>query len=64
MRTCPQKNRSQKNKMEERMLGFILSAIKIIFLLGFLIFIHEGGHFTVAKLSKVKVNQFAIGLGP
>ena len=46
------------------MLGFILSAIKIIFLLGFLIFIHEGGHFTVAKLCKVKVNQFAIGFGP
>ena len=42
----------------------ILSAIKIIFLLGFLIFIHEGGHFAVAKLCKVKVNQFAIGFGP
>ncbi|MBP3832222.1 MAG: site-2 protease family protein [Clostridia bacterium] len=41
-----------------------MSAIKIIFLLGFLIFIHEGGHFTVAKLCKVKVNQFAIGFGP
>ena len=46
------------------MLGFFLSAIKIIFLLGFLIFIHEGGHFLVAKLCKVKVNQFAIGFGP
>lgn len=46
------------------MLGFIISAIKIIFLLGFLILIHEGGHFTVAKLCKVKVNQFAIGFGP
>ena len=45
------------------MLSFILSAIKIIFLLGFLIFIHEGGHFLVAKLCKVKVNQFAIGFG-
>ena len=46
------------------MLGFLLSAVKIIFLLGFLIFIHEGGHFLVAKLCKVKVNQFAIGFGP
>lgn len=46
------------------MLGFIISAIKIIFLLGFLIFIHEGGHFLVAKLCKVKVNEFAIGFGP
>lgn len=46
------------------MLSFIISALKIIFLLGFLIFIHEGGHFLVAKLCKVKVNQFAIGFGP
>lgn len=46
------------------MISFIISAIKIIFLLGFLILIHEGGHFTIAKLCKVKVNQFAIGFGP
>ena len=46
------------------MITFLLSAIKIIFLLGFLIFIHELGHFIVAKLCKVKVNQFAIGFGP
>lgn len=43
---------------------FIINAIKIIFLLGFLILIHELGHFTVAKLCKVKVNEFAIGFGP
>lgn len=46
------------------MIGFIISAIKIVFLLGFLIFIHEGGHFLIAKLCKVKVNEFAIGFGP
>ena len=46
------------------MISFILNALKIIFLLGFLIFIHEGGHFLVAKLCKVKVNEFAIGFGP
>ena len=46
------------------MISFIISAIKIIILLGFLIFIHELGHFTVAKLCKVKVNEFAIGFGP
>ena len=43
---------------------FFLNALKIIFLLGFLIFIHEGGHFLVAKLCNVKVNEFAIGFGP
>lgn len=46
------------------MLGFLISALKIIFLLGFLILIHEGGHFLVAKLCKVRVNEFAIGFGP
>ncbi len=46
------------------MIGLLVSFIKIIFLLGFLIFIHEGGHFIVAKICNVKVNQFAIGFGP
>ena len=46
------------------MITFIINAIKIIFLLGFLVFIHEGGHFLVAKLFKVKVNEFSIGFGP
>lgn len=45
------------------MISIIFNAIKIIFLLGFLVFIHEGGHFIVAKLCKVKVNEFAIGFG-
>lgn len=45
------------------MFTFIINAIKIIFLLGFLIIIHEGGHFLVAKLCKVKVNEFSIGFG-
>ena len=43
---------------------FFINALKIIFLLGFLIFIHEGGHFLVAKFCNVKVNEFAIGFGP
>lgn len=34
----------------------------IIFL--FLITIHEGGHFLGAKLSGIKVNEFAVGMGP
>ena len=45
-------------------MGVIITIIKVIFLLGFLIFIHEGGHFLVAKLCRVKVNEFAIGFGP
>lgn len=46
------------------MISFLISALKIIFLLGFLILIHEAGHFFVAKLFKVKVHEFAIGFGP
>lgn len=46
------------------MISFLISAIKIIFVLGFLILIHEGGHFIVAKLCKIKVNDFSIGFGP
>ena len=45
------------------MITGIINAIKIIFLLGFLVIIHEGGHFLIAKLCKVKVNEFAIGFG-
>ena len=46
------------------MFSFLISALKIIILLGFLVLIHEGGHFLVAKLFKIKVNEFAIGFGP
>ena len=46
------------------MISFLIAVVKIIILLGFLILIHEAGHFTVAKLCKVKVNEFAIGFGP
>jgi len=45
-------------------LSFIINAIKIIFILGFLVLIHETGHFLVARLCKVKVKEFAIGFGP
>ncbi len=35
-----------------------------IFLFGFLIAIHEFGHFATAKYFGVRVNEFAIGMGP
>lgn len=46
------------------MISFLISTFKIVILLGFLVLIHEGGHFLVAKLFKIKVNEFAIGFGP
>ena len=35
-----------------------------ILIFGVLIAVHEFGHFTVAKLCDVKVNEFSIGMGP
>ncbi len=40
---------------------FILIALLV---LGFLIFVHELGHFTVAKLAGIQVDEFSIGFGP
>ena len=46
------------------MLNFLIGALKVIVLLGTLIFIHEFGHFVVAKIFKIKVHKFSIGFGP
>ena len=45
-------------------MGIIITILKIVIILGFLVLIHETGHFLVARLCKVKVNEFAIGFGP
>ncbi len=42
----------------------MLSAIGILFAFGIVIFVHEFGHFIVAKKSGVKVERFSFGLGP
>ncbi len=41
-------------------IGIILA----ILVFGFLIFIHEFGHFAFARLFKVKINEFSMGMGP
>ncbi len=42
----------------------IISILVTIVVFGILIFIHEAGHFFVAKACKVKVNEFSLGMGP
>ena len=42
----------------------ILYILLALFIFGVLIFIHELGHFIVARLCGVKVLEFAIGMGP
>lgn len=44
--------------------GKILPLIIAILFFGLIIFIHEFGHFIFAKLFGVKVNEFALGMGP
>lgn len=46
------------------MLNLIIKIIACVFVFGLVIFIHELGHFVTAKLSGIKVNEFAIGMGP
>ncbi|MDI6800781.1 MAG: RIP metalloprotease RseP [Thermodesulfovibrionales bacterium] len=41
-----------------------MTIISAILLFGFLIFIHELGHFIFAKISNVKVLKFSLGFGP
>ena len=42
----------------------ILGIIGALFVFGIIILVHEFGHFIMAKLNGVKVNEFAIGMGP
>lgn len=42
----------------------VIQVVAAILVFGLLIFVHELGHFTVGKLSGMRVNQFAIGMGP
>lgn len=47
--------------------GIITTAALIIIgvlLFELIIFLHEGGHFITAKKSGIKVNEFALGMGP
>jgi len=41
-----------------------MTFLSAVLLIGFLIFIHELGHFIFAKLSGVKVLKFSLGFGP
>jgi regulator of sigma E protease len=46
------------------MADFLISLIAVVVILGFMILIHEFGHYAVAKLLGVRVEQFALGFGP
>lgn len=48
----------------ENLLGLSTSFAAMIFVFGLVIFIHEGGHFLVARWLGVRVEAFAFGFGP
>src|SRR5438132_5412892 len=41
----------------------LISLVSVIVILGFMVLIHEFGHYAVAKLLGVRVEQFSIGFG-
>lgn len=41
-----------------------LTVLCVVLIFGFIIFIHELGHFTVAKLCGALVHEFSLGMGP
>jgi regulator of sigma E protease len=45
-------------------LGFVLNVLTVAVGLGLVIFVHELGHFAVAKWCDVNVERFSIGFGP
>ena len=45
-------------------MSFIITFLAALFVFGAVIAIHEFGHFAVAKLCGVQVNEFSIGMGP
>jgi len=42
----------------------IISIIAFILVIGILVFVHELGHFIVAKLSGMRVDEFSLGFPP
>lgn len=40
------------------------TVVLAVLIFGFLIFIHEFGHYIFARIFKVKINEFSIGMGP
>ncbi len=45
-------------------MGTAFTVILALLVFGFLIFIHEFGHYFTARLFKVTINEFSIGMGP
>ena len=49
--------------MEDDLMMMILYFVIGFFVLGILVFVHEFGHFVMAKINKIGVDTFSIGFG-
>ncbi len=49
--------------MENRV-NIIITVVSAVLVLGSLIFLHELGHYAFARIFKVKINEFSLGMGP
>lgn len=45
-------------------MGTVFTILVSVLVFGFLIFIHEFGHYITARIFKVTINEFSIGFGP
>ncbi len=45
-------------------MSIVLMIVVAVLVFGAVIFFHELGHFSMAKLNGIKVNEFALGMGP
>jgi len=47
-----------------QLINFVQTSLSFILVLGILIFVHEFGHFIVAKAFRIGVPVFSLGFGP
>ncbi len=45
-------------------MDILITIVSAVLVIGSLIFLHELGHYTFARIFKVKINEFSLGMGP
>src|SRR2546422_1479686 len=64
-RICgPERKRNVSSNLWEIISFYVYPALLVLFFFGLTIFVHELGHFLVAKRRKMVVERFSIGFGP
>ena len=45
-------------------MGVLITIVAFLVLITIVVVVHEGGHYTLAKLSGIRVDEFFVGFGP